>query len=141
MFSGANIRKLAKNVYLSLFTFEDFPVELVSGNNMQCPSKCCPPKCNDTTNYILRFMVHCATINNLIHIKFSSVPWCYSSTNDLPVICLVMYKLSSKLSNFQVSTKSIVWPWPRPVCRSIPCRTPPAEESLFVKIVEFISAS
>ena len=61
-------------------------------------------------------------INDLIHIKFSSVPWYYSSTNDLPVICLVIYKLSSKPSNFQVSTKSIVWSWPRPVCRSIPCR-------------------
>ena len=64
MFSGANIRKQAKNVYPSLFTFQDFPVELVSGNNMQCPSKCGPPKCNDTANYILRVEVHgahCAT--------------------------------------------------------------------------------
>ena len=38
--------------------------------------------------------------------------------NDLPVICLVIYNLRHmyevSLVIFQVCTKSIFWPWPRP---------------------------
>ena len=38
--------------------------------------------------------------------------------NDLPVVCLVIYDIRNmsqvSLVIFQVCTKSIFWPWPRP---------------------------
>ena len=70
--------------------------------------------------------------------------------NDLPVVFLVIYNLGHmyqvSLVIFQVCTKSIFWPWPRPksTCSDVNMANDlmlAVNPQLFVKIVELISAS